>query len=186
MVKRDLKFLDPMFVRVARTVKELYEERSRGDLLIYCTLRSFEEQARLFRRSRTLTSIKRKAQRLENAGYEELAQILIDVGPQKGQLGKHITNAGPGESWHQYGEAVDAVPMVGGKPLWDPNGREWQIYGEAIEDAGGYWAGRWPRFREYPHFQRRKSGNPLAILSKREILDAIELFRELKEIRPVP
>ena len=67
--------------------------------------------------------------------------------------GKVVTNAKPGESWHNYRCAVDVVPLVNGKPNWDGSDPIWQTIGELGEQAGLEWAGRWHSFKELAHFQ---------------------------------
>jgi peptidoglycan L-alanyl-D-glutamate endopeptidase CwlK len=69
--------------------------------------------------------------------------------------GKIVTNAAPWQSWHQYGRAVDAVPLFHGKPLWRYNQfqYEWQVFAAEAELAGLEWAGRWRTFKEYVHVQ---------------------------------
>jgi len=135
------------------------------DLLIYCTLRPLEEQARLYRKSRTREQILAKQNRMRERGYGFLANIITHVGPQSGTLGEHVTFAGPGESWHGYAEAFDGVPLIGGKPCWSAKvfPREWKIYGEAVNQAGLNWAGDWVKFKEYPHAQLRMGSNPLRV-----------------------
>lgn len=67
--------------------------------------------------------------------------------------GPKVTNARGGDSFHQYAVALDVVPMRAGKPVWSTagaNGALWEQIGEA---CGLEWAGRWVRFREFPHFQ---------------------------------
>ena len=49
--------------------------------------------------------------------------------------------------------AVDVVPMQHGKPVWSASAPVWQRVGKLGEEAGLEWAGRWKRFREFPHFQ---------------------------------
>lgn len=111
-------------------------------VLVYCTLRSAEEQAALYQIGRTVPPI-----------------------------GKIVTNAPAWSSAHQYGRAVDAVPTVHGKPLWRafPSNSaeqafrasgelrhlvpEWAVFAEEAERAGLEWAGRWKSFREYVHVQ---------------------------------
>lgn len=146
-------------------------------LLVYCTVRTFSDQARLFRQSRTMAQIDKKARQLERLGLRELSDLLYDVGPQKGDLGRHVTWAGPGESWHQYGEAVDKVPEEGGKLFWDPSDIRWKFYGSAVRESGLYWAGDWTRFREYPHCQLRERGNPLRVLGRNDVIKALEWYR---------
>lgn len=67
--------------------------------------------------------------------------------------GKIVTNAKPGQSWHNYRCAVDVVPIVAGKPVWDSKNAIWQKVGALGKAAGLEWAGDWKRFKEYPHFQ---------------------------------
>ena len=129
------------------------------DILIYCTFRPLDEQARLFRQGRTLTQIEAKAEELKNKwGRSDLANLLISVGPQNG---RRVTFAGPGQSMHNYGLAFDGVPLRGGKPVWQTNKPEdmalWEQYGHLGVEIGLEWAGSWSNFREYPHMQEEGS-----------------------------
>lgn len=67
--------------------------------------------------------------------------------------GKIVTNAKAGQSAHNYGLALDFVPMVNGKPEWSAKHPHWTRLGELAESVGFEWAGRWTRFREFPHIQ---------------------------------
>jgi peptidoglycan L-alanyl-D-glutamate endopeptidase CwlK len=129
-------------------------------LLIYCTLRTLEEQAKLYRQSRSWKEIKEKILTMKTRGYGFLADIIDATGPCNGP---HVTNAAPGESWHNYAQAWDAVPLIGGKPAWNylQAKAEWDAYGECVRQVGMIWAGDWVSFREYPHAQLRAGGNPL-------------------------
>ena len=171
MASREIALLEPTLRRAVPRVKSLCRQQG-FEVLVYCTLRDFYEQSRLYRRSRQTSQVQWKINQLETKGFEELAEILDAVGPQKGVLGEHVTMAGPGESWHQYGHAFDAVPMVGGKPQWEVTAPEWRIYGNAARMAGVYWAGDWIRFTEYPHVQSIPGGNPLQTLDRDYIKQA--------------
>ncbi|MEN9417126.1 MAG: hypothetical protein RI988_746 [Pseudomonadota bacterium] len=103
------------------------------DLLVTCTWRSPEEQARLYAIGRTVP-------------------------------GRRVTNARPGQSLHNVmaggrpaSLAVDVVPLRAGKPVWSDRDPIWQEVGGHGEAAGLEWAGRWTRFREYPHFQHPRA-----------------------------
>lgn len=139
-------------------------------LLPYCVVRTCEEQARLYRKSRTTEEIRRKIQSLRDRGMPFLADILDGVGPQAGTLGRHVTNAGPGESWHQYGLAADCVPLDNGKAMWDDDRPQWVTYGAAVRTAGLRWAGDWTTSREFPHCQLPVGNNPIAELKRPEII----------------
>jgi peptidoglycan L-alanyl-D-glutamate endopeptidase CwlK len=67
--------------------------------------------------------------------------------------GHIVTNAKPGQSAHNYGLAIDFVPMINGKPCWDGSDPAWEKAGEIAESCGLEWAGRWTTFREEPHVQ---------------------------------
>lgn len=72
--------------------------------------------------------------------------------------GAIVTWADAGDSYHQYGVALDVVPLLNGKPVWGTVAPAdlalWQRVGAIGERCGLEWAGRWSkRKREYPHFQ---------------------------------
>jgi peptidoglycan L-alanyl-D-glutamate endopeptidase CwlK len=153
-VSRRLEDLDDS-VR-AKVVETLRRCADAGvDILTTSTERTAQEQARLYRQGRPLSQIQRKADELSDRwGRPDLATILLNVGPQ---YGRRVTNAGPGQSMHNYRLAHDGVPMRDGKPVWSiarPEDRRlWDTYGACAEAAGLEWAGRWVRFREFPHVQ---------------------------------
>ena len=71
--------------------------------------------------------------------------------------GMIVTNARPGQSWHNWRCAFDVVPIRNGKPVWNttgPDGDLWRKVGELGESVGLEWAGRWTgKLREFAHFQ---------------------------------
>ncbi|MDX9789050.1 MAG: M15 family metallopeptidase [Desulfobacterales bacterium] len=151
------------------------------ELITYCIERSLKEQAIIYRSTRGISEIKRKAMDLDARGFDFLAKVLIDVGPQNGRLGKHITWAGPGESYHNYGLAFDSAVMVGGKIDWSMRRPDlWKIYGEVAVAEGLEWAGNWPGSKvEYPHCQLAQwKGSPLKLLSPeqtKKLIDDMEV-----------
>jgi len=102
------------------------------DVLIYCTLRTHEEQAALY-----------------ELGRSRPGRVLTCAKP-----GESLHNPDcNGEAW-----AFDAVPMMAGKPLWDDAGQVEQM-GICGESVGLVWAGRWRgKLRERVHFQGVKNG----------------------------
>ena len=167
MASRDIKDLIPAMQNKAREVIEICKKQG-VDILIYCTLRSLEEQAGLYRQSRSFPMIKAKADSLRERGFGFLADILIGVGAKSGA---HVTNACAGESFHNYAEAFDGVPLVDGKVAWSykDNKEAWDIYGAACEAVGLTWLGNSKSFNEKPHSQFRSGGNPLRTFSPEEI-----------------
>lgn len=173
MAKRSITELRKEFANKVYKVKETCEKKG-IDMLFYCTYRSPQEQAKLFRKGRTHNEIIQKMNDFENAGIPELANIIENVGPQRGE--EIVTYAGPFESWHQYREAADGVPVEDGKALWNDTGK-FEIYGRIAGDIGLIWAGNWDSFTEYPHIQLRNVSNPFDVFSK----DAIkQMINELK------
>ena len=105
-----------------RGLVETYVQRCAAlgvQVLVYCTYRNERMQAIRYRRNRDRSAIESKAADLRRRGFPQLAEILIAVGPQANTPGGRVeTNAGPGESFHQHGWAIDRVPMIQGQPLW--------------------------------------------------------------------
>lgn len=154
MASRDLNDLKGEVRAKAKTLLKRCEE-SGLDLLIYCTLRTIEEQAKLFRQGRSFEQIKKKAEELNTRwNRADLSELLFSVGSQ---YGRKVTNAGPGQSMHNYGLAFDAVPLRSGKPVWQSTKPEdkalWKLYGRLGVEVGLEWAGNWTKFREFPHMQ---------------------------------
>jgi len=68
--------------------------------------------------------------------------------------GRIVTNAKPGQSAHNYGLAIDIVPVINGKLCWDDANPVWQEIGKIGMARGLVWLGApGSPFREYPHFQ---------------------------------
>lgn len=76
--------------------------------------------------------------------------------------GKIVTNARGGQSYHNYGLAVDIVLLTtGGGVSWN---RELDLDGDHVKDwdeivfvfkhYGWKWGGDWRSFKDYPHFQK--------------------------------
>ena len=139
----------------------LYECVAQGlPMLVHSGLRSLEDQARLYRRSRSPLQVGHKVDELREAGFGFLADKLESVGPQP--TGPWATNAAPGESWHNYGMAIDAVLLVDGKPDWNTNFMpKWHQVGGIAVKHGLEWAGNWKKSQEFVHFQAGKGNNPL-------------------------
>jgi len=92
----------------------------------YFGLRHPRVQAKLWRQSRSAAEIAEGRAKLAAGNAPFLLKCLDDAGPSRGPW---ATNALPGESWHQYGEAMDCV--------WIRNGvEEWSA--DIDGDANGY------------------------------------------------
>jgi peptidoglycan LD-endopeptidase CwlK len=127
-------------------------------------LRTPKEQAALWRQSRAREEIDAAIDRLRSQGGDFLADTLRDVGPQHGE---HVTNALPGFSWHQWGEAIDCFWAVNGTAEWSTtrlvNGvNGYRVYAATASAFSLFAGGNWTNFKDFPHIQARKAGSPTA------------------------
>lgn len=75
--------------------------------------------------------------------------------------GKIVTYAQAGESYHNFGLAVDFALLNGeGQAIWDMdfdgnwNGQsDWMEVVELAKGLGFEWGGDWKQFKDYPHLQ---------------------------------
>jgi len=107
----------------------------------YSGVRSPSEQAKLWRQGREIGEIETAARKLKDYNAPYLASCLLTVGPQKGA---RVTNALPGESWHQWGEALDFFVLdENNDPITDGhNSKYFQFAKVALSlglTSGAYW-----------------------------------------------
>jgi peptidoglycan L-alanyl-D-glutamate endopeptidase CwlK len=86
-------------------------------------------------------------------GYRshEEQQSLYEQGRTK--PGSVVTNAKPGVSLHNYGLAVDCVPMEDGKIIWNKPENFWDELGELAKSIGMIWGGDFSGLKDNDHFQ---------------------------------
>jgi peptidoglycan LD-endopeptidase CwlK len=131
------------------------------------------EQAKLWRQSRTGAVITQEIQKLRDAGAGYLADCLLHAGPQQGEP---VTNALPGLSWHQWGEALDCVWIVNGKENWSTDllvhGRNgYAVYASEAQKLGLTAGGHWRTLKDWPHVQLRPAASPLSLYSLHQVND---------------
>ena len=76
----------------------------------------------------------------------------------KGQV---VTNAKGGQSFHNYGLAIDIVLIIDGKANWD-RGTDFDRDGQPdfmevvkiFKKYGWFWGGDFRTFKDYPHFEK--------------------------------
>src|SRR5699024_4592436 len=68
--------------------------------------------------------------------------------------GNIVTNARAGQSWHNYGIAVDffLTSNDGNKALWTVN-KDWRRAAQIGKSLGFTWGGDWDGFVDNPHLQ---------------------------------
>lgn len=67
-------------------------------------------------------------------------------------MGRQYTRSAGGKSKHQYGLAIDVVPLVNGIPQWE-NKTLWKRVGVIGESLGLRWGGRWRSPYDPAHFE---------------------------------
>jgi hypothetical protein len=94
--------------------------------------------------------VKCKAQGIELAVVESY-RTHAKQSEYKG-MGKKYTSSKAGRSKHQYGLAVDIVPIVDSVAVWD-NPSLWRKIGLTGERLGLRWGGRWRKPYDPGHFE---------------------------------
>lgn len=121
------------------------------DLRITFGFRSFEKQNELYNQ--------------EHDGKDNDGNGIID------DRHEHVTNAKGGQSFHNYGLAIDVIPFIDGKPDW--NTKKWPVISLLGKNLGFAWGGEWRSFKDLPHFEYPpgKSYKDLARLVKNKEMD---------------
>jgi hypothetical protein len=165
--------LTPLVPEFRATVNELIARcAGRGvEMRPFFALRTPFEQAKLWRQSRSREEIEQRIARLRAAGAGFLAHCIETVGPQHGA---HVTNAIPGLSWHQWGEAVDCMWIVERRADWSTvkrvNGvNGYHLYADEAVGLGLDAGGHWRSFKDWPHVQQRAAASPDRIMALKDI-----------------
>jgi peptidoglycan L-alanyl-D-glutamate endopeptidase CwlK len=137
----------------------------------YFTLRDPFEQARLWRQSRSSEEIGKRLAWLRKNGGGFIADCIESVGPQ---FGPPVTNAVPGLSWHQWGEAVDCFWLLDGHAQWSTRKKVGGIngyhhYASRAEELGLIAGGHWHSLKDWPHIQHRAESSPARLYTLEEI-----------------
>lgn len=106
-----------------------------------------EEAALLINMVEEKTGIKLRV----TQGFRSFAEqnALYEQGRSK--PGKIVTNAKGGESYHNYGLALDVCEIRGRQAIWDC---DWKKIAAIAKKLGWEWGGDWVRFKDKPHFQK--------------------------------
>lgn len=143
--------------------------RSHGyDMRPYDTLRSVDDQAKLWRQGRSSQEIRQTIKTLEREGAPWIADRLQAVGPQHG---RKVTFALPGQSWHNWGLAVDCYRRIAsGHADWSKE--SYRFYADLAREMGmtaGFYFRGW---NDAPHIQMPSLSKPG--MSWSEINEAME------------
>lgn len=101
------------------------------------------------------------------SGYRSFAEQNALYAQGRTKPGGIVTNAKGGQSLHNYGLAVDVVPLdANGQPNWNVPNSTWQKIGAAGKKQGLEWGGDWKSFVDRPHFQMTAGRSISSLLSQ--------------------
>jgi|LakMenEpi03Aug12_release.lakeMendotaPanAssembly.Ray.scaffolds.fasta_scaffold223644_2 hypothetical protein len=95
--------------------------------------------------------------------YAEQDELYAQGRTKKGGI---VTNAKGGQSNHNFGTALDVVPIVDGKADWKTSADTWSKIAKIGKAVGFDWGGDWKSFTDKPHFEMN-FGNSLAQMRKK-------------------
>lgn len=135
----DLTLLDPIFMAKCQAL--LDGCASEGVLMVPTYgIRTLEAQAKLWRQSRSTKEIAIEIQTLYGVEAPYLAKILAEVGIQPTK--PWATNAIPGLSWHNWGQALDCMHKLDdGSFEEDGDAPGYKVYGQFAKGLGLRWGG---------------------------------------------
>ena len=107
--------------------------------------------------------MQKEVKQLLNNAQEAGLNVMLQQGhrseAEQAKLSPDVTSAKPGQSYHQYGLAVDVVfTDAHCHPSWSEN-HDWQALGKAGKEAGLKWGGDWKGKKDRPHFQHPTEQN---------------------------
>lgn len=108
-----------------RTLLNIMQDKYQVEMVPYFGLRTLEDQAKLWRQSRSRGEVVAKINELRLNKAFFLSDVLEKVGPQQGP---HVTNAIPGFSWHNWGLACDCYWKSNGIPNWDGDALGYKLF----------------------------------------------------------
>jgi hypothetical protein len=137
----------------------------------FYTLRGPGVQAKLWCQSRSAGQIIRYAEHLRAEGAPWVANLL-DV--RWAKSGPSVTNAAPGLSWHQWGEAIDCfVQGSDGKAVWNARHAGYKVYAEEAKKLCLEPGAMWRKLPDAVHVQLRMPSSPLAAGCSWPEIDAV-------------
>jgi peptidoglycan L-alanyl-D-glutamate endopeptidase CwlK len=90
---------------------------------------------------------------LPTSTYRDAASQAALYAQGRTTPGPIVTDATAGHSFHQYRAAMDVVPLINGKCVWDTSQPVWSQVVQIGKAQGLEWGGDWTLFKEFAHFQ---------------------------------
>lgn len=89
------------------------------------------------------------------SGYRSIKKQNEIYAQGRSKPGKIVTKAKGGDSYHNYGLAVDLAFLVNGNISWAEN-MPWELLGKEGKLFGLEWGGDFKSIKDRPHFQYTK------------------------------
>lgn len=148
----------------------------------YDGLRSPGLQARFWMQGRSAEEINKAIHKLKKENALYLASCLENnyvLSPEKSL----VTNALPGCSWHQWGEALDCYWLYNDTKIWDISIVDiqtgisgYEVYGREARAAGINAGFFWQNLKDATHIQKQQLSSPLELYSYQEINEIMKEF----------
>jgi len=97
--------------------------------------------------------------------YAEQDELYAQGRTTKGGI---VTNAKGGQSNHNFGTALDVVPIVNGKADWKTTADTWNKIAVVGKSLGFNWGGDWKSFVDKPHFEMTFNNSLAQMRNKQE------------------
>lgn len=160
-------------------VKQLLHNcQERGIAMVpYQMLRTPQLQAHYWKRGRTQKEAAEAIRLLKSNQAFFLAHCVEVANTQHTNI---VTDALPGCSWHQWGEAIDCYWLLDEMKVWDLHTRDsnglngYGVYAEEAKKLGleaGYY---WTKLADAVHVQLRAAASPLELYTLTEINRVME------------
>lgn len=166
-----INVLDKAFASLVSQLLKNCEE-NHVIMIPYEKLRSPQVQAEFWVQGRTVDEIQTRIEELKETKSFFLAKCLETVEIKEGKI---ITNAIPGCSWHQWGEAVDCYWLKSGRANWDLSLKDenkqngYEVYADEARKLGLEAGFYWKNLVDAVHVQLQSFSSPLNIYSITEI-----------------
>ena len=97
--------------------------------------------------------LKRNIRAEPTSGYRSMEAQAALYAQGRTAPGRIVTKAKPGQSSHNFGMAMDYVPVVGGHRTYNVKWKWWLKMGLAARAAELAWGGWWLRLQDRPHVE---------------------------------
>ncbi len=114
-------------------------------------------------------------------GYRSIEEQNLLYAKGRSMPGKIVTNAQGGESWHNFGLAIDSC-FEGPDPYLEKNEKSqeiWEFFGKKCGDTQLIWGGHFLKIIDKPHAEKRYGQT---LQSCKTLVDSVEIAGLWKQL----